>query len=117
MRYRKLSSTGDYIFGQGVANFYVNSAACVAQSVETRLRLWTGEWFLDNREGTPWLQQILGKGTAAIYDMAIRTRVLQTQGVTAITAYQSSYDATSRALSVTMRISTIFGEAPVEVVL
>lgn len=117
MRYRRLSPTGDYTFGQGAANFLVNSPECVAQSVMTRLKLWQGEWFLDDREGTPWLQQILGKGTTAMYDLAIRTRVLLTPGVTAILSYQSTYNDSNRSLSVSMTIDTLYGEAPVETVL
>lgn len=117
MRYRRLSSTGDYTFGQGGVNFLVNSPACVAQSVQTRLKLWLGEWYLDSRQGTPWLQEVLGKGTLAIYDIAIRTRVLQTEGVTKIRSYNSSFNEVTRKLSVTMMIDTLFGEAPVEVVI
>ena len=117
MRYRALSPSGDYTFGQGQANFLINSPAAVAQSVMTRLKLWLGEWFLDNTEGTPWLTEVLGTGTKPLYDMAIRSRVLQTPGVTGITNYSSSLDPKSRNLSVNMTINTQYGAAPVAVVL
>lgn len=39
MRYRVLSPTGDYTFGQGPGEFLVNSPAAVAQAIGTRLRL------------------------------------------------------------------------------
>lgn len=115
MRYRQLSASGDYTFGQGQANFYINSPACVVQSVKTRLLLWAGEWFLDTTSGTPWLQQILSaniKNTTPLYDRAIRERVLQTAGVTGIAEYSSVLDDVRRKLAVTMTVDTQFGQAP-----
>lgn len=121
MRYRQLSADGDYTFGQGQANFLVDTPACVAQRVLTRLKLWTGEWFVDTTEGTPWLTQILSanvKNTVPLYDRAIRNRVLQTPGVTGIEDYSSSLGGSApRQLVVTMKINTEFGQAPVETVI
>ena len=116
MRYRELSPTGDYLFGAGGQNFLVDSPEMVAQSVLTRLRLWSGEWFLDVTEGTPWMTQILGENTKSLYDLAIQSRVLQTQGVTGIKDYSSSLE--NRVLTVTMTIDTQYGQPdPVKVVL
>lgn len=120
MRYRALSPTGDYTFGAGTANFYVNNSKAVAQSVLTRLRLWQGEWFLNVTVGTPWLQQILSavqKNTKAIRDLAIQSRVLQTEGVTGIDNYFSSVDSEKRSMTVSMTISTIYGSEDIEVTL
>ena len=117
MRYRALDANGDYSGGRGQGNFLINSPSCVAQSVLTRLRLWTGEWFLDATEGTPWLQKILGRHAKPVYDLAIRTRVLGTAGVTGIAAYSSVLDQTTRRLSITMTIDTIFGQAQIATVL
>lgn len=113
MRYRTLSADGDYTFGQGAANFLVDSPAAIAQSVMTRLRLWTGEWFLDVEEGTPWTTEILGKDTRALYDRAIQTRVLETVGVESIDRYSSVFDTAARSLAVDMLITTKYGQAPV----
>ena len=116
MRYRALTADGDYSFGQGGFNFLVNNPACVAQSVKTRLLLFTGEWFLDKTEGTPWATSVLGTGTKALYDRAIQDRVLDTAGVTSIDDYSSTLDPISRHLSIAMTISTAFGQASVDVV-
>lgn len=120
MRYRALTADGDYTFGQGSANFLVDSPAAVAQLVMTRLKLWTGEWFLDITEGTPWLTEILSaniKNTIPLYDHAIRARVLETQGVVSIEDYSSTLDEVARSLTVTMTINTQYGQAPVETVI
>jgi hypothetical protein len=110
-----LDANGDYSFGNGGANFLVNSAATVAQSVLTRLRLWTGEWFLDVTEGTPYMQKVLGSGTKALYDLAIQQRVLATNGVTGILKYASAL--AGRNLSVAVTVSTQFGPVDLQTVL
>lgn len=109
MRYRRLDLSGDYTFGQGSANFLVNSAACVAQSILTRLKLWEGEWFLDTSAGTPWLQNILGKRTLPLADLLIQDRVLSTENVTSIENYSSLLTPGTRKLTVTMDVNTKFG--------
>ncbi len=115
MRVRAQDANGDYTFGQSAANFLVDSNAAVAQTVLTRLLLWEGEWFLDVTEGTPWLQQILGAHTKPLYDAAIQDRVLSTPGVNSIDQYNSQQDPASRALIVTMTISTQFGQVAVSI--
>lgn len=115
MRYRRLSTDGDYTFGQGQANFLIDSPETVGQAVKTRLLLLFGEWFLDIEDGTPYAEQVLGNDTRPTYDQAIRQRVLDTNGVTDISAYQSI--VAGRALSVTMTIDTIFGPTTVTMTL
>ena len=117
MRYRALSPTGDYTFGQGSANFLVNTPETVAQAVKTRLLLMTGEWFLDVTEGTPYATDILGKGTQPLYDAAIQNRIKGTQGVTAVRFYESSLDPITRSLTVTATIDTLYGQAQIQVTL
>lgn len=114
MRYRRLSSDGDYTFGQGSANFLVNSPECVAQAVKTRLLLWQGEWFLDKTSGTPWSQSILGIRTNPTYDLVIQNRVLETKGVISIDEYESFLDGKTRHVSVNMLITTTFGQTRVQ---
>lgn len=115
MRYRALSATGDYTFGQGQANFLVNTPAAVAQYVQTRLLLWAGEWFLDKTEGTRWSTNVLGKNTKALYDLEIQARVLQTPDVQKIDNYASSLSG--RSLTISMGLETTFGPTTLQVFL
>jgi hypothetical protein len=116
MRYRALDENGDYTFGRGAGNFLVNSPAAVRQSIQTRLGLLQGEWYLNQQSGTPWLQQILVKGAVSkIYDLAIQTRILQTQGVKSIITYSSTVDQTNRSLLVKSMVQTIYSVDPINV--
>lgn len=117
MRYRALSASGDRTFGQGAANFLVDSPECVAQRVLTRLRLLRGEWFLDVTAGTPYDTQVLGYNTKQLYDRAIQQVILDTPGVLSLDEYQSTFDGSSRALSITATITSQFGPADIQVVL
>jgi hypothetical protein len=94
-----------------------DTPAAVAQSVKTRLLLKTGEWFLDTTEGTPYIEDILGAGTKATYDAAIQDRILTTIGVTEILDYSSSLDPTTRALSISCEINTIYGDIILDTVI
>lgn len=119
MRYRELDADGDYTFGKGAANFFIDSPATVRQSIETRLRLLQGEWYLNTEEGTPWLQEVLDKGHSQTYDLVIQTRILRTPGVRGIVQYQSSLDTVKRKLSIAALIDTIYSDelVPLEVTL
>ena len=109
MRYRKLDSNGDYTFGKGNGDFFVNTPEAVAQAVKTRLGLIEGEWFLDNTIGTPYNSKILGAGHVATYDMAIKDVIINTQGVITITEYSSNFDPTIRKAQVNATITTLYG--------
>jgi hypothetical protein len=113
MRYRKEDANGDYVFGNQGADFYRDQPEAVAQAVKTRLGLYTGEWFLDTTDGTPWRTEVLGKYTKDTYDAIIKARILDTQGVDEILAYSSSFDGNTRVLSISATINTIYGQTPV----
>jgi hypothetical protein len=113
MRYRKLSPTGDYTFGSGLQNFYIDVPAAVGQAVETRLSLWLGEWSFDTSQGTPYITGVLGKNGQTIADGTVQAQTLGTQGIVDIQNYQSSINQSNRNYSVEMAIDTIYGPTSV----
>lgn len=115
MRYRALTATGDSTFCSGSTAFFIDDAQAVAQSIQTRLLLMQGEWFLDVTEGTPWSTKILGRGTTSTYDAAFRDRILGTEGVTAIVKYSSNLNRATRTLTVNATAQTIYGDVTVNV--
>ena len=109
MRYRRLDANGDYCFGHGQSDFYINQPEAVAQWVMTRLRLGQGEWFADLREGTPWTTQVLGERTQQTRDVVVLNRVQTTGGVIDVLGYVSSNDPNTREWSAAMSVTTVFG--------
>lgn len=117
MRYRKWTGQADIQMGHGDADYWRDDPLGVAQAVVSRLRLLREEWFLDLAEGTPYVGGVFGQHTRQSYDLVIRERVLGTQGVTAITGYDSSLDPDTRRLTVSVTIDTDYGEASLTEVL
>lgn len=110
MRYRKQDENGDYTFGNGLNNFHIDNVDAVAQAIDTRLKLWVGEWFADVSDGTGWSQAILGKHSQNLYELTLRQRVLDTQGVISIQEFQSVLEPNTRSLVVTMVVETVYGQ-------
>jgi len=107
MTVRKLDDSGD-IATSGTQ--FLSKQKEIAQTVTTRLRLFLGEYFRDILDGTPWFQDILGKGQSLdVRDAAIKRRVLQTSGVLSIFEFNTDFDLQTRKYSVSMGIVTPFG--------
>lgn len=115
MRVRKLDEAGDMTMGRGSSCFLADTPDAVAQNVVTRLALWRGSWFLDTTEGTPWLQEILGKHEAV--ESVLRARILDTPGVTEISKFESILNPDTRTISISAEIETRYGTAKIEEVL
>lgn len=82
----------------------------IVQGIQTRLKLFMGEYFRNITEGTPWFQTILGKGgTFTSKEAAIRNRILRSKGVTEILALQANFDIDSRTYSISVSILTTYG--------
>ncbi|WP_324029252.1 hypothetical protein GC087_21275 [Pantoea sp. JZ2] len=113
MRYRREDDDGDYTFGRGDDTWLINSPDAVAQAVKTRFLLWYGQWFLDTTAGTPWIQSVLGKQKPETYSLAIRQRILETQGVKSLISFDTSLNTTSRRVIFTATIDTIYGTTTV----
>lgn len=109
MRYRIRDASGDYTFGQSSANFYIDDPQAVGQAVQTRLQLQEGDWFLDTSDGTPWSTKVLGRYTRNTYELVLRDRILQTEGVTQLVEFYAGYQGAKRIASVQVRLDTQYG--------
>lgn len=114
MRYRKLAPDNDYSFGNGQLDFYRDEPAAVGQSVQTRLLLWLGEWYLDTSQGTPYMEGVLGKHSQQLADATIERRTLDTTGVVNFTSFESFIEANTRAYSASFNLNTIYGPTNVQ---
>lgn len=115
MRVRKVDAAGDMQFGKGLLDFHKNTPDGVAQVVQSRLQLYTGEWFLDLSEGMAWRTEVLGKYTGPTRDMVIRDRILGSPGVTEITSYDSALNRDTRDYTAQATIATQYGAVSVKV--
>lgn len=113
MRYRREDADGDYTFGRGDDTWLINSPEAVVQAIKTRFMLWYGQWFLDTTAGTPWIQSVLGRQRPETYNMAIRQRILETPGVSSITAFDTVVNSTTRRVTFTATVETIYGTTTV----
>lgn len=108
MTVRRLDENGD-IVTSGVQ--FISKRDEISQTIQTRLRLFLGEYFRNSKDGTPWFQDILGKGsTLTNKDAAIKRRINQTDGVLQILTYNADYDINTRQYTVTGSVLTTFGE-------
>lgn len=109
MRYRKLDADRDMVFGNQQQDFWRDVPDAPAQAVGTRLRLWSGEWFLDEREGVPYQVSALGTGTRDTIEPMFRSAILDTEGVTGLAAFAGAWEPDSRTYTVIATIDTLYG--------
>lgn len=74
-------------------------AEAVGQHARQRIQTFGGEWYLDTTCGVPWLAQILGRRyDPALAEAVVKSEILNTDGVTEITAFSVSFDRASRGV-------------------
>lgn len=112
-RVRKLNDDGD-IKTSGI--IFHSDKESIAQTIMTRLKLFTGEYFRNNVEGMPWFEKedgsegILSKGySLSQVESIIRNRISNTDGVLTILQFQTQLDQTRRWLTVKAVVMTNFG--------
>jgi hypothetical protein len=80
-------------------------AAMIGQRCVCRLELLAGEWYLDQRQGVPWQQVLLRKGTTrARIARVIRAALEAVPGVRYVRSVEVSTNATSRVGTVTFEV-------------
>lgn len=117
MRYRILDQNGDMTFGSGQLNFYRDSPEAVAQAVMTTLKLWLGEWFIDQTVGVPYQQGVLGTNKKTSIEPTIRNAILNTIGVQSIESFSIDIDANTRTTKINATINTVYGPAAIVTIL
>jgi len=96
MRYRRLTPSGDYAFGQGSNDFLIDNVEAVAQAVKTRFQLFRETFWRDLSDGVPMFQEILGvpgspENLSAINNI-LTQRARGTTGVVAVLDVFSEFD-------------------------
>ena len=82
----------------------------VAQDLHTRFGTWAGEWFLDERAGVRYREDVLVRAPdIAIVEAMFRRLILSTPGVTGIQEFRLAYDRAGRRLDLTFVALTPWG--------
>lgn len=107
--FRGIDSDGDWIFGQGRANYFRNNDAIQAD-IKTALQMFMGECFWNTQFGVDWWNLIGGKNPSAQAGIILQTRtiILGVDGVTQINSVSVSYTNAVRRLALQYSINTIF---------
>ena len=98
------------VFGTDLRVLSEQSEA-TTQRLKIRLLFFRGEWFLNIDYGIPYYEEIYTKNvTQAAVDNIFRDQILDTEGVTSITSFESTFDKGSRAYSLTFSCLAESGE-------
>ena len=102
-----LNSDGDWTFGKSRANYKRNGDA-VYQNVQTRIKSFVNDWFLDIRTGIDWYNLLGNKNTETQILREIERVVLQTQFVRSIQKLEIVRRDKNRAITIELAITTLF---------
>ena len=113
MKYRRLTSTGDYSFGSSSKN-YVDGNEAVAQAIKTKLLLFYGEWWENLGEGIPMFQSVLGQTNPdtikSSLSMLVEQRIMEVKEVDSVKNIKIDYDRKNRTISMEVDVATTSGE-------
>lgn len=107
-------TTGDLVIANGNL-VLVSDFESIEQAVNSNLRTFLGEWFLDDpvtpKLGVPYFQSVLVKNPdPSMLRSIFRNVIVGTVGVNDAVLTDLSYDSTSRALSIAYRGVTDTGQ-------
>jgi hypothetical protein len=97
----------DFVFTAARMTFigsaYGTAAQEFAQKLNQRFGFGKGEWFLDQNQGFPWLQGVLGLKNPSVPAVVnlVRSVILGTPGALRILGLNSSFNRTTRQISIT----------------
>jgi len=107
---RALDGNHDFQFGQSLQSYLTDNAA-IAENVQTRLLSFLNDCFFDMGAGIDWFRLMGSKNTLQEILLTIRAVILSSYGVVKVNSITPSVSASTRKLSVTYSIDTIFSKS------
>lgn len=102
-------NTNDIVLKNGDV-LLIDNAERIAQQILISLRFWLGEWFLDTRQGVPYLEYILVKNPNEAHTKQVLTDAIKdVDGVDLVTNMDLSLNRIKRALTVEYTVKTSAG--------
>ena len=102
-------ATGDLVLRDGDV-LLIDNVERVAQQILITLRFWLGEWFLDTKDGIPYLEYVLVKSPNLLHIRQIFTEAMEkVDGVKRVEEMNLAFDVKNRSLRVDYEASTDYG--------
>lgn len=118
MSVRRTDSAGGYVLGRSNAILPTGTDATVLL-IEEALDLIKGEWFMDKTAGVAWLDSgdgnpavLGGAADPVLLESEVKRTVLSVTGVSAILAFDMTFDHDTRRAQVAMTIADFYGSTP-----
>lgn len=105
MIFRTIDAGEDWTFGKGKAN-YAGGNEAIGLNVKTRLLSWVGDCFFDLPAGIDWWNRLGSKGQRSLLELDLRRVILQSEGVTGITSFDTTLQG--RNFTASYNINTVF---------
>jgi hypothetical protein len=94
---------GDLVFVDGID--------ALEQDCRQAMQAFQGEWFLDETDGVPYFQSLLGKKPNTLVSREVfRKALLAVPGVVEVLRCEVSFNGSTRTLTVAWKVSTDLGE-------
>lgn len=104
------AETHDFILTDNNDLKIISNAEQIAQQIKCRLQFWLGEWFLDNRKGVPYLDDVIIKKYSLPQIRAIfRTQISAIEGVNSINSLTLEINRQTREMTVNFEVTTPYG--------
>lgn len=103
---RAVDGTNDWQFGKG-RNDYKGRGAALSQNIQQRLQSFLGDCFFAINDGIDWFN-LLGSKNQVALELAVRTTILNTVGVTGIVSLEIEYVSATRQINMTYVVNSIY---------
>lgn len=108
MNFRQLTSSGDWTFGSGLAN-YASGQQAIALNLLTSILMWAGNFFASLNGWINW-KGLMQVGTQKQLDFALQSLISQSYGVQTIVAASVVVNTTTRQFFATYDITSIYSQ-------
>lgn len=103
---RAIDINNDWTFGKG-RNNYVSNNAAIEQLIQTRLQSFLGDCFFALSDGLDWFN-LLGSKNQIALELAVRSIILNTTGVTELVDSSVIYEPSTRVLTMKYTVNTVY---------
>lgn len=106
MIFRSLTTSGDWTFGAGLAN-YATAQKAIAFNIQTSILMWKGDCFFSLANWINW-KGLLNVGQQSNLNNTLQSQLSRCYGVIGIVSATAQFNATTRNVVVTYTVNTVY---------